>query len=364
MQKIAILGASYLQLPLVLKAKFLGIETHCFAWEDGAVCKKYADFFYPISVTEKEDILRICSKVEIDGITTIATDLPVPTISYVANKLGLIGNSIETSIISTNKELMKKTFIQNKCSVPIQYETDEEIKFPCIVKPVDRSGSRGVSIVKMRSELPNAICEANKVSITNKSIIEEYIEGREISVEAISWKGTHKIITITDKETTEAPYFVEIAHHQPAILTKDIKSKVIKECLKCLNALKIENGASHSEFKITKDGRVVVIEVGARMGGDFIGASLVELSTGYDYLKAVLNIASNKFEWEDIQLKNEYSGIYFLSKETEKLLPYFDKEYDFIVKKEKVKGTLKYLENSNDRSGYIIYHHSKNKIIL
>ena len=60
MSKLAIIGAGYLQLPLVHKAKSLGIETHCFAWEEGAVCCQVADYFYPISITEKEQILSIC----------------------------------------------------------------------------------------------------------------------------------------------------------------------------------------------------------------------------------------------------------------------------------------------------------------
>ncbi len=85
MQKtLAIIGASYIQLPLVLKAKELGVQTICFAWEEGAVCKDVSDEFYPISIIEKEQILEVCRKEGIDGITTIATDVAVPTISYVA----------------------------------------------------------------------------------------------------------------------------------------------------------------------------------------------------------------------------------------------------------------------------------------
>ena len=116
MKKLAIIGASYLQLPLVEKAKEMGIEIHCFAWPDGAVCKDIADYFYPISILEKEDILKKCIEINIDGITTIATDMAVPTICYVAEKMNLISNSYISSVASTNKWDMRKAFKKGNCS--------------------------------------------------------------------------------------------------------------------------------------------------------------------------------------------------------------------------------------------------------
>ena len=72
-KKLAIIGASYLQLPLVERAKKTGIETHCFAWSEGAICKEIADFFYPISILEKDDILQKCIDIKIDGNTAKVT---------------------------------------------------------------------------------------------------------------------------------------------------------------------------------------------------------------------------------------------------------------------------------------------------
>ena len=93
MRKIAIIGASYLQLPLVKRAKEMGLYTICFAWAEGAVCKDVADKFYPISIVEKEQILDVCRQEQIDGICTIASDTAAPTVAYVAEQMGLIGNS-------------------------------------------------------------------------------------------------------------------------------------------------------------------------------------------------------------------------------------------------------------------------------
>lgn len=360
MKKLAIIGAGYLQLPLVLKAKEMGIETHCFAWPDGAVCEGQADYFYPISILEKEAIFRECEKIDIDGITTIATDMAVPTVCFVAEKLNLISNSVISGNISTNKWEMRKVFKAQNCSTPRFMEIESEIKnipdfnFPLIVKPVDRSGSRGVTKVNTQEELPNAISYALNESFAKKALVEEFIEGREVSVESISWNGAHTILAITDKVTTGAPYFVELAHHQPTDLSDEIQDKIKKETLKCLEALQIKNGAGHSEFKIDSSGEVFVIEVGARMGGDFIGSHLVQLSTGYDFVKAVIDVALNQFKPDFSEVK-KYAGVYFLCKETEHLTPYFNKGNDFEVQKEILNEELQYITNSNDRSGYLIY---------
>lgn len=362
MKRIAILGASYLQKPLVEKANSMGLETHCFAWDnDLAICKYLANHFYPISVLDKEAILNVCQNINIDAITTIATDICIPTISYVADKMNLIANSVESSILSTNKAEMRKAFDINKVKSPkfISISNQDEydwnnIPFPIIIKPTDRSGSRGVTKILERNQIKPAFQRALEQSIEKKVIIEEYIEGKEVSVESISWKGKHYILAITDKITTGAPYFVELEHHQPANISEIVLQNLELQVSRTLDALKIQYGASHSEFKILDNGEVVVIEVASRMGGDFIGSHLVPLSTGYDFLKGVINVALNYFE-EPIVSAGSYSGVYFLSLETKRLKKYFINHNVFDIEKQSRTEELKYIENSNDRSGYLIY---------
>lgn len=362
-KKLAIIGASYLQLPLVRKAQELGLEVHCFAWADGAVCKDVADFFYPIDVKEKEQILDVCQHVGINGITTIAADLPVSTINYVASKMGLISNPDEYSEVTTNKYKMRRCFMENDVPSPkfslVKSDGIFDVKgfqFPLIVKPTDRSGSKGVEKVLDSAQLDEAIRRAQEVSFHKEAIIEEFVTGREISVESISYKGEHTILQITDKVTTGAPFFVELEHHQPSSLPEGIKIKVRKIVLKALDALHIQYGASHSELKITEDGDIKVIEIGARMGGDFIGSNLVQLSTGYDFLKGVIEVALGDFH-EPVITEESYSGVYFLSKETENLRPIIEnwKNYPEIVAAEITDNELRLIECSGDRSGYLIY---------
>lgn len=370
-KKLAIIGASYLQLPLVKKARDMGLETICFAWEEGAVCKDIADQFYPISIVDKEDILKVCKDLSIDGITTIASDTAVITVNYVASRLGLISNPVEYSEITTNKYLMRRCFIDNGIPSPKFVLADQtanydisDFRFPLIVKPTDRSGSRGVEKVLDPVQLEEAINRAKKESFEHKAIIEEFVTGREISVESISYQGKHYILQITDKVTTGAPFFVELEHHQPSSLPDNIKFQIKDIVFHALNALHIQYGASHSELKITEDGDIRVIEIGARMGGDFIGSDLVRLSTGYDFLKGVIEVALGKFH-EPIISEHHYSGVYFLSKETERLKPIIAnwKNYPEIVEAEVTDSELRNIECSGDRSGYLIYQSTKKSVL-
>lgn len=371
-KKLAIIGASYLQMPLVLKAKEMGVESICFAWEDGAVCKDVCDRFYPVSTVDKDAILKICQEIEIDGITTIASDVAVLTVNYVAERMGLVGNPDKYSETATNKYLMRQCFMEHDVPSPKFCLTDGTVPeiartfyFPVIVKPTDRSGSRGVEKVEEAYELQAAIVRACKESFQKKAVIEEFVEGREISVESISYMGKHYVLQITDKVTTEAPFFVELEHHQPSSLPDDIKLRVKDIVLNALDALHIQYGASHAELKITNDGDIRVIEIGARMGGDFIGSNLVKLSTGYDFLRGVIEVALGSFE-EPRLTENKHSGVYFLCKETESILPIIEnaEKYPEIVKAEVTDKTLRNVECSADRSGYFIYKTSDKRFLI
>lgn len=370
-RKIAIIGGSYLQLPAVLKAKELGYEVHCFSWRDGAVCEEHADYFYPISIIEKERILEECQRIGIDGITTIASDVAVLTVNYVASRMGLLSNPDEYSEVTTNKYLMRECFTRNGVPSPRYTIADgndtyciKAFRFPLIVKPTDRSGSRGVEKVLDPLQLTEAIQRAKKESFSHSAIIEEFVTGHEISVESISYQGVHYILQITDKVTTGEPYFVELEHHQPSTLPSDIQERVKDIVLHALDALHIQYGASHSELKITEDGDIRVIEIGARMGGDFIGSTLVRLSTGYDFLEGVIKVAMGEFV-KPVISEHHCSGVYFLSKETEHIKKYIENSRDYpeIVEAEITDETLRNIECSGDRSGYFIYQSEKRFVL-
>ena len=382
---LGIIGASYLQRPLVEKAKELGLRTICFAWTEGAVCKDICDVFYPISVVEKEKILRICQQEKIDGICKIASDVAAPTVAYVANHMGLVGNSYIAAVRATNKYAMLQTFMTAGVSCPrYRYirECDKEniqslisdiqtsMSLPLIVKPTDRSGSLAVTKITEWTQLSSALALALDTSFLHEAIIEEFVDGREISVEFISYKGKHYPLQITDKVTTNAPHFVELEHHQPADFPAVMYERIYTITERALNALEVTNGASHSEYKITDDGRIVIMELGARMGGDFIGSDLVQLSTGYDFVRGVIDVALGDFCEKSLVFNRSLSeakhcGIYFLCKETEYLMPIFEhwQDYAEIVACERTNEELKNVTCSGDRSGYFIYQESDDFVL-
>lgn len=299
MKKLVIIGANDFQNQLILKAKSLGYETHVFAWEDGAVGKKSADYFYPISIIKKELILEKCREIQPVGVCSIASDLASITVNYVAEKLGLPCNKTKYSDIQTNKYMMREA-LQN-AGVPcpkfiladatFQRSLIENFKFPIIVKPTDRSGSRCVMKLETIDVIENAIRDACSVSFEKKAIVEEFIEGDEYSMETISYQGKHHYLATTKKFTTGAPHFIETGHQQPSNLSDEINQRAKNVVLKALDALHIENSAGHSEFKVDTDGNIHLIEIGARMGGDCIGSDLVYLSTGSDFMKIVIDVA-------------------------------------------------------------------------
>ena len=367
MKTLAIIGASYLQRPLVEKAKAMGLRTICFAWVEGAVCKDLVDVFYPISIVEKEQILTICQQEHIDGICTIASDVAAPTVAYVAEQMGLVGNSHEASMRANNKWLMRQAFTsadvpcpQHMCVTTVDVDVIQtQMSLPLIVKPSDRSGSLAVNKITDWAQLLVALQEAQAASFKGEAMVEEFVEGREISVEFISYQGKHYPLQITDKVTTGAPHFVELEHHQPSSLSVDMYDTIYAITERALNALGITNGASHAEYKITDDGHVYIMEIGARMGGDFIGSDLVQLSTGYDFVKGVIEVALGLFE-VPVLTDNAYSGVYFLSADTSQVAHYIQQtqQYPAIVQAEQTDTELHYVTCSAERSGYFIYQGS------
>lgn len=295
---LAIIGASYLQLPLIEKAKELGYTTHVFAWAAGDVGEKAADCFYPISIVEKEQILEKCREIGICGVCSIASDLAMLTVNHVAHALGLPCNSPQATRKSTNKHLMRQAFEAGGDPSPKSFLVDEatdlsalDLRYPVIVKPTDRSGSRGIFKLETPDGLARAVRDAMDQGFEKKALVEEFAEGQEYSVEYISSHGKHHFLALTLKYTTGAPHFIETGHREPAPVPQQTLDKVKQVVPHALDSLGLTTGASHSELKIDRDGNIRLIEIGGRMGGDCIGSDLVRYSTGYDFVRMVIDTA-------------------------------------------------------------------------
>ena len=209
MTKLAVIGANAPSIPFYRQAKALGYTLIGIAWAEGAVCQKYCDKFYPISFKEKEEVLRVCQEEKIDGITSFSLESALPTVVYVAQHMGLVSNTEECVKLTENKFAQRKAFEDHGIPVPTYLKLKKgdllenaKIDYPIIVKPLDSGGSQGITKLDSPEGLSEALEVAFDHSRSNQAIIEEFIDGREFSVEALSHHGTHHILQITDKVTS------------------------------------------------------------------------------------------------------------------------------------------------------------------
>lgn len=366
-KKIAVIGANEPLYSFYEQAYNLGYELYGFAWAEGAVCKKFCKEFFPISFIEKEKILEECKRIGIDGITSFSLESALSTVIYVAENMGLRQNTIESLEFIKDKYTMREAMKKNDIPIPgfFHVRTEKELenlelKYPVIVKPVDNGGKKGVSLVKSQQELIRAFNYAVENSRDKSALIEEYVAGREFSVEYLSYDGKHYFMQLTDKENTGAPHFVETAHHQPANVTQEELEKIKEITEKTLTALNITNSPSHTELKLNEDGEIYLIEVGARLGGDSITSDLAKLSTGIDLVDEALKVATGDFK--PIKQKNiAYASKYYYipGKEWIKELVNQDKEYIFAVEK-KVSDEMPL--SNGDRSAWAICVNKNEKV--
>lgn len=301
-KKILIIGASVLQLPAILKAKEMGFYVGVADYNPEAVGIQYADEYFNVSTIDIDGITKLSESFLPDGIMTLATDMPMRAIASAAKKCGLPGISFETAIRATDKAEMIRAFEKNGVEHPWYYvvgdqesfeETIRNISFPCIMKPTDNAGSRGVVLVHCLDEVRGAYEYARGESRNGAVIIEEYLQGPEFSVEVIVTDGEPHVLQITDKLTTGAPHFVEMGHSQPTGQSDENQEKIRDLAVRACRAVGISIGPAHIEMIMTKDGPKMV-ELGARMGGDCITTHLVPLSTGVDMVGATIDISCGK----------------------------------------------------------------------
>lgn len=299
MKKVLIIGASILQLPAIRKAKELGYYVGVADYNPEAVGIPYADEYFNVSTIDIDGVVDVAKKFKPDGIMTLATDMPMRAVATACRELGLPGISPDTALKATDKAEMIKAFEAHGVEhpwyfiVPEKTSFDsviEKISFPCIMKPTDNAGSRGVMLCRNKSELIAGYDYSSHESRSGAVIIEEYLQGPEFSIEVMVVDGVPHVLQITDKITTGAPHFVEMGHTQPTSQPQEAKEKIKDLACKAVKAVGINVGPAHVEMILTDKGPKMV-ELGARMGGDCITTHLVPLSTGIDMVAATIRLA-------------------------------------------------------------------------
>lgn len=289
-RKLLIIGASILQVPAIKKAKEMGLTVGVADFNPSAVGIQFADEYFNCSTLNKDGINKVVKEFSADGVMTMATDMPMRTISYVCKQNGLIGLTEQCALNCTDKIEMIKRFKSANVPSPnfSEVKSIEELEsavdkvgFPCILKPADNSGSRGVVLCRNKSDCILNYAYTVASSHNGKILVEEYMTGSEVSIEVFVENGITHILQITDKITTGAPHFVELGHSQPTRLENKICENIRVISQKACESVGLTDGPAHLEM-IIDDGCPKMVEMGARMGGDCITSHLVPLSTGID----------------------------------------------------------------------------------
>lgn len=297
MKKIMILGAGEMQVPIIKKSKAQGLYTIVADYDSKAPGFKYADVALKISTTNFEEILKAAKDYNINGILT-TSDYPVNIVAKVSSELHLHSMSIVVANICTNKFLQRRFFSENNIPSPFyqlisnKEDLDRIEMFPLIIKPVDSSASRGVKKVKDLSDLRTQYTITKEFSKSGHVLVEEFIEGKEYSVETLSQYGKHHIVAITDKRLIRGndTCFVEDTHILPASLSDKDEVLIRSVVLDLLKKLDVNNCPCHVELKLNDRG-AFIIEIACRLGGDFISSNLIPLALGIDMLDNLIRIS-------------------------------------------------------------------------
>ncbi len=302
MPTLLVLAAGQLQMPAITTAKRMGLRVVAADGSANAPGLALADQAHVVNITDPQACLAVARAEKIDGVIHICSEVSMLPMGLINQELGLKGIDVATAIRSTNKEKMRRAFeaggAPSPRSVGAATEQEalaaaEEIGWPLIVKPSRNSGSRGVTsfIDDVGSvELLQAFRLAVRESRDDSAVIEEFVDGAEFSVEILVWDGQPHVLQVTDKLTTDAPHFVEAGHNQPTLQDARARKMIEEAAVAGVRALGIDWAAAHAELRLGSRG-AMLIEIGARLGGDFITTELTPRSTGIDMVEGAIDLA-------------------------------------------------------------------------
>ncbi len=369
MKKVLVIGAGFLQDFVICKAKAMGYETIAVDGNPNSIGLKHADKYKVISIIDEKACLNYAREEKIDGVLTAATDYGVLTAAYIAQEMKLPGLSYDVAKLIKNKYRVRKCLYDHQVDDTEQaYEVSEDtdlkelskkIKFPIMVKPCDGSGSRGASRVDSVDKFHDACKFAIDESITKRAEVESFIEGREYGAESLVVNGEVHVLGIMRKWMTKPPYYAELGHSIPTDLLPEVEERA-KNCVKkAINALGINFGSVNMDMLITKQGKIHIIDIGARMGGNMIGPCIIPYGTGIDYMANMIrNAVGDSVDFSVKDCGAVVSRLLAFKKGVIKNLPDFsslEREYNVqIFHHMKVGEQVNEYHTNLDGCGYII----------
>ena len=292
-KRILFLGGSHFQTPAIIYAKQQGHYVVTCDYLPDNQGHKYADEYYNISTTDKEAVLQLAQRLTIDGVLTIASDPSAPTAAYVAGALNLPGNPYDAVCLLTRKDLFRNFLCNNNFNVPSAASFSslhqaqkyyDHAGGNVMVKPVDASGSKGVSKIEKPGQLPAAFDYAMSFSKVGKVIIEEHIERKGYQIAGDGFLLDGKLVFRCFAQEHFNNYrnsFVPIGESFPLQLSQTLQASIHDEVQRLMSLLNMKIGGLNFDILLDKNDEIYLLEIAPRSGGNFI-SKVIKYCTGID----------------------------------------------------------------------------------
>jgi biotin carboxylase len=304
MKSILILGGGVMQMPAIRIARRKGWRVSVADGNPEAPGRAECDHFAAVDLKDRDGITelgrRLIADGGLDGVFTAGTDFST-SVAWVCEKLGLPGIPYRTAVAATDKLVMREAF--RAAGVPCprfagwKGEGDPAaaaraagLAFPLVAKPVDNMGARGVRRVESPGELGPACASARAASRAGAVIIEEFMEGPELSLDAIVYRGAATVCGVADRDIRFPPFFVEMGHTMPSGLDAGTIEAACEVFRAGIAALGISLGAAKGDIKVTPRGPMIG-EIAARLSGGYMSGWTFPFSSGVEVTEAALNLA-------------------------------------------------------------------------
>ncbi len=299
---LLLVGAGVMQVPAIRLARELGLTTVVTDYNVDAVGMRLADHPLVMSTRDIEGTVRVAKQFarrhRIDGVITVGTDASM-TVAAVAQALGLPGITYEAAERATNKLKMRRRLREAGVPCP-EFRAAwtladaraafRDLGFPAVIKPADNMGARGVQKVSGTDEVDAAFRHAKSCSTSGEVIVEQFMAGPELSIDALVWEGEPVLWGVADRIIDLPPYFIELGHTLPSVLPAAQQAEACRVMADAIRALGITTGAAKGDIKVTPGG-IMVGEVAARLSGGFMSGYTYPLATGISIIHGAISIA-------------------------------------------------------------------------
>ncbi len=332
-KKLLFIGGGPEQVNTIQWAVEQGVKAYLVDISENALALPYATEHLICDIRDKHRILKFAKKHAIEGVTSICLESTMHTTAYIVDELRLPGLSHKAAENVTNKYRMRTLFERAGLPVPryklIAPELLDEEEFPgfagpWVIKPVDNAGSRGVRMVQERYHLKEAYQDALKFSRRSEVLIEEFIPGKEISVEGYVIKGNLLVETLSDKHRSPLPYLFDLALKFPSAYPDHVQQEAVRQIGEAVKALGIQEGPVHAELMVTSEHKVFIVEIAGRGPGSKVYTEIIPHVSGVHPNRLQVFSALNCMP-ENIKVSTPLKGatLYFFTSQSRKKIKSF-----------------------------------------